>query len=33
MKKNHCIHDDCEYYSRYNSCHLPADDVCGYADV
>ena len=29
MKKNHCIHDD----SRYNSCNLTADDVCGYAVV
>lgn len=33
MKKKHCIHDDCEYCSRYNSCNLTADDVCGYAVV
>lgn len=33
MKKNHCIHDDCEHCSRYNSCNLTADDVCGYAVV
>ncbi len=33
MKKNHCINDDCEYCSRYNSCNLTADDVCGYAVV